>query len=506
MSIASFLTASNGLANINRAFAVVSQNVANASTTDYAREVSTQTDVTAGGQGMGVRSGPTTRQVNDQLQGDVFDQGGKVAGLQVRQAALQIIDTVQGQTGSGTDLGSLLGTLQDSFSALQTDPSSATQQTRVVSAAQSLAGQINALGDAYTSGRQSAQNSIVAGVQGLNANIAQLGVQSTAIIKLKLAGQSTADLENQRDQTLDAISSQIQVKFLGQPNGDMIALTSSGLDLPIHSSGPVFTTANSTLTPATAYPGNVPAITMNGVDVTAQLQGGSLGAEITLRDATLPADAAQLDEFAQTLATRMDAQGMTMFTDANGAVPASGGTPVQSGYVGFASVVQVNPAVIADPTLVRDGTHAVTGSIAGASAFIVNPTNGPAGFTGLITRVLGFAFGSQAQSGVTQPLPATTGLGVTGTLSAPYSPPADLAGFASALVGAQSSESAQASGQLTNAASLQTALQGKLTASDGVSIDTEMSNMLQLQTAYSANAKVMTAIQTLWAQLLQMVQ
>jgi flagellar hook-associated protein 1 FlgK len=36
-------------------------------------------------------------------------------------------------------------------------------------------------------------------------------------------------------------------------------------------------------------------------------------------------------------------------------------------------------------------------------------------------------------------------------------------------------------------------------------MDTEMSNMIALQNAYGANAKVIAAVQTMWAQLLNTV-
>jgi flagellar hook-associated protein 1 FlgK len=38
-----------------------------------------------------------------------------------------------------------------------------------------------------------------------------------------------------------------------------------------------------------------------------------------------------------------------------------------------------------------------------------------------------------------------------------------------------------------------------------VNIDTEMSNMIQLQNAYGANAKVISTVQAMWTQLLQAV-
>src|SRR5438309_10042444 len=110
--------ASGGLANINGQFGVISQNVANASTPGYSREIATQESVTADGVCMGVRSGPAVRNVDDALQGDLLLQNASVAGFQTRQAALQAIDSVQGTVGQGGDLASQLGALQDAFSTL----------------------------------------------------------------------------------------------------------------------------------------------------------------------------------------------------------------------------------------------------------------------------------------------------------------------------------------------------------------------------------------------------
>ena len=39
----------------------------------------------------------------------------------------------------------------------------------------------------------------------------------------------------------------------------------------------------------------------------------------------------------------------------------------------------------------------------------------------------------------------------------------------------------------------------------GVSVDSELAQMVRLQAAYGANAKVITATQEMWTQLLQMV-
>jgi flagellar hook-associated protein 1 FlgK len=504
--IGALANASSGLAQINVALTVVSQNVSNASTPDYAVESSAPISVSAGGAGMGVRAGLTTRDIDTQLQGDVFAQDGVVSSLTTTQTALQTVDAVQGTPGGTGDLASLVGNLQNAFSTLEGSPDNETQQSAVVAAARSLAGQVNALANTYQQGRQNAQDAIASEVGTLNTTLASIGGLSAQIVQLQADGQSTADLENQRDAAMQTLSQLINVKFLAQPNGDMLVQTASGLTLPTNSSSPPFATSDATIAASSTYPGGgVPAITLDGTDVTDQLQGGQIGANIALRDQLFPQYQGELDEFAETLSTRFASQGLTLFTDPTGAVPAATAPPSQAGYVGYAGIMQVNPAVVATPSLVRDGTTAIAGSATGASAFTPNPAGGPAGFTGLITRVLSYTFGTDAQAGVAQPPPATSGLGASGTLSAPYAPPDTLADFATALVGAQSSDSAQTTTAVTNQTAVQSALQGTLSKSAAVSIDTEMSLMVQLENAYGANAKIVTAVQSMFTDLLDMV-
>jgi flagellar hook-associated protein 1 FlgK len=429
-----------------------------------------------------------------------------VSGLQVRQQALQQIDAVQGTPGGGTDLASLVGDLQDSFSTLQGDPSSQTQQTAVVTAARNLTQQINALSTAYQTGRQNAQTALVSDVSSLNTALGNIGSLTDQIIQLRAAGLSTADLENQRDAAKDALTQLVPASFVEQSNGDLQVFSSSGLSLPIHSDTPPFALASATIGASATYAnGGVPAITLGGIDVTKQISGGQIGAQITLRDTTLPTYQAELDEFSKTLSTQFSAQGLNLFTQPSGQLPTTGGAQTQSGYVGYAATITVNPAIVATPSLVRDGTQDVTGSATGASAFTTNPSGGPVGFTGLIARVLNYTFGSNVQDGVAQPAPAVTGLGADGTLAAPYATPANLAGFATAVVSAQAADSATTTTSLTNAQALQSTLQSALSGGSGVNIDTQMSNMVMLQNAYGANAKIIGTLQAMFSEALNMV-
>ncbi len=155
-----------------------------------------------------------------------------------------------------------------------------------------------------------------------------------------------------------------------------------------------------------------------------------------------------------------------------------------------------------DARLVRDGTQAVAAGTGGASAFTPNPADGPAGSTTLIDRVLQYGFGAQAQAGTPQPAPATTGLGAAGTIALSYPPGATLQSFAANLAGDQAQAAGAAQDALTTGQALQSTLQTKLASETGVSVDTELSNMVVLQNAYGANAKIITAAQSLWTTLL----
>jgi flagellar hook-associated protein 1 FlgK len=477
MSINSALSiAAGGLANISADFALISQNVANAATPGYAVEIGSQKALTADGKGLGVQTGPARLQIDEALRSSVIQQNAVVSDGQTTQAALQAIDSVLGAPGAGTDLGSMLGKLRDSFSTLLTNPGSATQQSAVVSSATTLTQGINALSDAYTAQRQAAQNDIVSAVGTLNGTLATIGQLSNQIIALKPTNLGVADLENQRNQAVNTLSSLIEIKTTEQANGDLSIFTGSGLTLPIRGSGASpFNVPAAATPPGSSYPiGGIPGITLGGVDVTNQLVGGQIGADIKLRDNTLPAAQTTLDQFSYTLTSRFAAQGLDMFTDAAGNAPPGVAAQDPAGYIGYASTIQVSSAVAGAPSFVRDGTSRVPG------LFTPNPSGGPLGFTTLIQNVLNTTFGSQSGG--------------------------SLSDIATGLTTSLAQQSATVTSDLMADQALQTSLNGKLSSTSGVSMDTEMSLMLSLQNAYGANAKVITAAQSMFAALEQAIQ
>jgi len=484
MSLASALTiATGGLANITSQLAVVSQNVSNANTAGYTLEIGQQTALSGDGVPLGVRTGLTMRSIDGMLQAEAWQQSAAVAALTVRSQALSAVDAAQGTPGDGTDLASLTGALSDAFTTLSADPSSTTDQMAVLTAANSLASGINSMAQVIGTQRQTASDAVIAVLPQLNTALAAIGSLSNQIATLTNEGTGTAALEDQRDAAMSTVAELTGASFLTQADGSIQVIVPGGSTLPTDGSANL-QLIHSQLTPQ--FMGR--KVTLNGVDFTTQLTGGTIGANLALRDTELPTMQAELDEFSHDMATRFDYAGLKLFTDGSATVAAAAANPpVQAGYVGLANRIQVNPTVAGDPTLVQAGTN---GTSTGAS----DQTT--------ISAVLSKVFGP-ASSAVT-PVPNVQGLGQSGTLSAPFSTPRRLADFASDLVSAQSGASSDAAAGLTTAKASQTTLNSKVAAVSGVSVDTEMSTMIGLQNAYGANARIISAVQQMWTQLLNM--
>jgi flagellar hook-associated protein 1 FlgK len=437
---------------------------------------------------MGVRSGSAQLDLDTQLQAATWQAQSGASAASTTQTALAAIDGVAGGTGSaGTAIADALGGLQDKLSALEASPSDQTVQREVVLQAQQLAGAVNQLAGAGAAQRQGAQDALVSQVGQLNQALREIGQLSSQIVQGKTSGQSTADLEQSRNQQMSDATKLLGVQFVPQGNGGMQAII-GGIVLPLDSTtGTTFQIAPAQLSPGTPAT-SVPDITLGGQPVTAQLKqvSGSIGANLQLRDNAMPQMQAELDEFAHTLATSFDANGLRLFSNSSGTVPGGGGTPAQAGYVGFAQTIQVNPAVTLNPGLVQQGTAG------GATPAPGDPT--------VIQAVLNTALGSL------QTAPNTTGLGVSGTIQARFGAPGTLAAFAADLGAAQAQDYAAASSSADTQQATATAMQGKLSTASGVSMDTELSHMVALQNAYSANARIISAAQSMWDSLLSAVQ
>jgi flagellar hook-associated protein 1 FlgK len=516
----------SGLRAINQQLRVVSNNISNAEVPGYTAKTLPTTSVVAAGKGIGVATQPAQRATEAALQRAIWQREAGVAAAQVRISVLAPLEALHGKPENGDSLAGLTGRVRDSFIALAAQPSSTSLQVEIVDAAAALANKLNVLSGAVTDARNRSQQMLVDGVAEANRLLGEAGSLTREIVRLKAEGQSTAELEDKRDMVIGRLAGLMDLRVVLSEKGTMTAFTRGGQTVPLRDGALAVNGAS--LAPQSFYEpggGTVPPVLLidsadpaNPVDLTRGQLGGELGALIGLRDETLPRMQAELDEFAHKLARRFDQQGLRLFTDARGNVPQEQIGGGQNGYVGFAAEIRIFAAVVENPSLVRDGTHGVPGGLPPWPAtrevqapygdpFTPNPSGGPASFDLLVNRILEFTFGSQLGIGRPHDPPLlTTGLGPRRDLTSPIASTGTLADFAAGLVSAQTAEHAAAKATAESLASTRDLLANRYADAVGVNLDKEMALLIQLQNAYAANARVITASQAMWDALLAAVR
>lgn len=162
--------------------------------------------------------------------------------------------------------------------------------------------------------------------------------------------------------------------------------------------------------------------------------------------------------------------GLALFVDGNSQTTYSGAIGTTNQKVGFASRIQVNAGIIADDTrLVTYGSDTLMGDN---------------------SRILEM---NKRLTSDSQTFSASTGIGSKTT---PYTGSIDA--FARRIVSFQSSQAANATSNAASQATVVGALQDRFNGESGVNVDDELSNLLVLQNAYAANARVMSTIKDMF--------
>ncbi|EFH11638.1 flagellar hook-associated protein FlgK [Pseudoroseomonas cervicalis] len=500
MSLSSaLLTATSGLRLTTRQLEQSAQNIANADTAGYTRKTVSGEAVTTGG----VRTGEAQRAVDTALRNQALKARSAEAGASLANATLSPLAGLQGDTSDGRDTAGLISALNDAFTALAASPADSSAMSGVLRAAEDIASQLNTASEAIGTTRQAVQDGLVADVDAANGLIRQIGALDKQIRAEAAAGRDAAALKDQRDTAIGQLSDYLGVKSTEGADGGVTLTLASGSVLPLDAESGPLGLERATVTPGSYHgtpAGTLPGLTLNGQAVNGAALGGRLGAGFTLRDQTLPTMQAELDQTAATLAGRLDEQGLRLFTDSDGSAPPAAGTAAGAAQtVGFAARMTVNAAVAEAPRLLRDGTHAT-------ADFTPNPAGGPSGFTTLLSRVSQYSFGAEKAAGVPHTAIPTSGLGPGGTLSSNFAAPQRIIDYAASVVGSQAGTIAAAESAAEGATTQRSYLDGLVQKSEGVDTDAELANMVALQNAYSANARVMSAVQSMWDALLDAVR
>jgi flagellar hook-associated protein 1 FlgK len=159
--------------------------------------------------------------------------------------------------------------------------------------------------------RSNADQDISSSIDDVNTDLENIADLNAEIKQTAATGQSTADLEDQRNTALQDVASKMNVSYYTASNGDLQIYTTTGQALVDSSAHKISYTVAANVSSSTTYAAGssssgFSAITVNGVDITSQITGGDIGALITLRDKTLPAAQSQLDQLATQLASAVN--------------------------------------------------------------------------------------------------------------------------------------------------------------------------------------------------------
>lgn len=396
MTYQALTTAITGLRAAQQQLSVISNNVSNATTPGYNRQILPQQTqlLRESGQTVGVLTNTVIRDVNMNLQRDLWTQVSASSMQSVQLSYLQQIQTFNGPPDKEFSIAAKMAELRDSFSALSDIPDDTQALEATLNQAHIMADKFNDYADLVTQLRNDTQGDLQSSINNVNSLLKEINGINIQLRNAENFGNSVAGLQDQRDIAIKSLTEEMDISFFERADGVLVVQTREGHEL----TGDTFNKLVFESVPLSAnqyYPESASGLllvsTANGRetvnDITENVVGGKLGGLLELRDEVLPSYQAQLDELAFQMAHRLDSQGLRLFTDQSGQIPGGAApdpstlpTPTPVDYVDFSRNIQVNSKIDRDPTLLQRGTFNTDAAI-------------PTGDNSLIRRVLEFGFG-----------------------------------------------------------------------------------------------------------------
>lgn len=412
MTFTALNAALSGLRVAQQQLSVISNNISNASTPGYTRKILPQTTqvINSTGQIIGVQSETIIRKVDLNLERELWTQVSSVSEVSIKATYLDTIEKFHGVTNKEASIAAEIAELKDKFAALSDSPSDGFLLQSTLGQAQYLAGKFNDFGKLLTEMRNDAQDEMVDTVARVNDLLATISNLNSEVKGAANLSRSVAGIEDQRDIAVKELAGLMNITFFTRGDGVMVIQSTTGVQLADERPTEVYFNP-SVIGATTTYPSSVSGLYVGGnplenptsVDITTTNVGGKLGGLIDLRDNMLVQYSAQVDELAHKLALRLESQGLRLFTDATGIVPAdtppdlSVDPPIPVAYVGFASVIRVNQDIIDDVTLLQQGTYTSDIQVPNASNEVIR-------------RIIQFGFGDMSH----QEINGTTDLNFVG--------------------------------------------------------------------------------------------
>jgi len=303
----------SGLNAAQTALSVVGQNISNANTPGYNRQVMSQAARTPqqegfGFLGQGVDITGVSRTYDKYLDSQVLSAQ---AGSNYYSSQLSQLNQINNLLADPT-VG-LNNSFQSFYSSLQTlsqDPSSIPSRQTVVNMSQALVSNFTAIGNNLSQMQAGANSQITSTVNSINAlaqNIADLNTQIAAAAAGNTQQQPN-DLLDQRDQAMEQLNQLVSAKAVPQSDGTYSVFIGNGQALVLGNNVNKLATQtdpNNTANVQVTYPN---ANGTSTVIPSSALSGGQLAGYLSFRDGTLLATQQKLGTLAIDFSTAMNYQ------------------------------------------------------------------------------------------------------------------------------------------------------------------------------------------------------
>ncbi len=297
------------------------QNIANASTAGYSRQVVIQSAANAQnfgygflGQGTAVTS--IERVYDDLLAKQMVSSQSSTASVNAYSTQMSNIDNMLSNATAG--LSPALQGFFGSVQSLSTKPGDTASRQSLLSSAQTLASRFQSLNGSLNQIQDGVTAQISSDVTEVNTYAKQIA-QLNGVIEKALAtnnGNPPNDLMDQRDQLVNQLSSKIKTTIVQQGTGTYNVFVGNGLPLVVGKDTFSLVTAQSLTDPGRLEVGydNKNQTTILGTE---SLTGGSIGGLLEFRKNSLDGIQNQLGQIAVTLAGTFNSQ-LAQGLDSNG--------------------------------------------------------------------------------------------------------------------------------------------------------------------------------------------
>ncbi|MGO8818159.1 MAG: flagellar hook-associated protein FlgK [Terriglobia bacterium] len=287
------------------ALEVTANNIANANTPGYSREVPIleESPPILSGNTM-VGTGVTLKSVQS-MRDNVLDlridqETSQQSSLNSYVDSMNQVQALFNET-QGTGLQTDLSNFFNSFQSLATDPTSSSQRQAVIIAGQNLANAFSQASSNLATIQQGLDQSVVQNVQQVNQLTAQVANLNQQIEQVSNSGDNPGALEDQRDEDLTNLSNLIDTAVIYSNDGTVTVTTTHGALLVSGNQSEALTTQlNSTTGMNNVY--------VQGTDITSTIAGGQLQGLISARDESIPSAQSSLDNLAASLISAVNKQ------------------------------------------------------------------------------------------------------------------------------------------------------------------------------------------------------